>query len=148
MKISKISLAILILICAVGIVAASELPDFKLADGYNDLGNGSYTNEAKNIELDIISGKNIEDLDDYFENDSDVKHTTTPGKLNNTFNFTDGVNEVVGIDELVKINDTSYVIEFWINSNETVPLDNLYDALDEFNKLNNLEPLDPSILDD
>ena len=148
MKISKISLAILILICAIGIVAASELPDFKLADGYDDLGNGSYTNEAKNIKLDIISGKYLEDLDDFFENDSDVKLSTTPGKLNNTFNFTDGVNEAIGVNELVKINDTQYVIEFWINSNETVPLDNLYDALEEFNKLNNLEPIDPSILDD
>ena len=51
MKISKISLTILILICAVGIAAAAELPDIKVAEGYNDLGNGSYFNEAKNIEI-------------------------------------------------------------------------------------------------
>lgn len=147
MKISKISLTILILICAVGIAAAAELPDIKVAEGYNDLGNGSYFNEAKNIEMDIIT-EDLEDLDDYLKNDNDVKYTVTPGKLNYTFNFTDGVNEIVGVNELVKINNKEYLVEFWIDSNENITFDNFYDALDEFNKLNNLEPIDPSILDD
>ena len=147
MKISKITLVILILTCAVGIAAAAEFPDIKVAEGYTDLGNGSYSNEAKNIEMDIIT-EDLEELNDYFENDSDVKYTTTPGKLNYTFNFTDGVNEMVGVNELVKIGDKQYIIEFWIDSNENIPFDNLYDNLDEFNKLNNLEPIDPSTLDD
>lgn len=147
MKISKISLTILILICAVGIAAAAELPDIKVAEGYNDLGNGSYFNEAKNIEMDIIT-EDLEDLDDYLKNDNDVKYTVTPGKLNYTFNFTDGVNEIVGVNELVKINNKEYLVEFWIDSNENITFDNFYDDLDEFNKLNNLEPIDPSILDD
>lgn len=147
MKISKISLTILILICAVGIAAAAELPDIKVAEEHNDLGNGSYFNEAKNIEMDIIT-EDLEDLDDYLKNDSDVKYTVTPGKLNYTFNFTDGVNEIVGVNELVKINNKEYLVEFWIDSNENITFDNFYDALDEFNKLNNLEPIDPSILDD
>ena len=87
-------------------------------------------------------------MDDYLKNDSDVKYTVTPGKLNYTFNFTDGVNEIVGVNELVKINNKEYLVEFWIDSNENITFDNFYDALDEFNKLNNLEPIDPSILDD
>ena len=71
-----------------------------------------------------------------------------PGKLNNTFNFTDEVNDMTGVCELVKINDTNYVIEVWdcsVSGNTT--LDKLYDALEEVNKLNNLEPIDPATLD-
>ena len=117
MKISKISLAILILICAVGIVAAADLSDIKVAEGFDDLGNGSYTNEAKNIEMEIIT-EEFKEMEDYFENDDDVKYTITPGKLNNTFNFTDGVNEMVGVNELVKIGDKKYIVEFWVDSNE------------------------------
>lgn len=145
MKISKISLAILILICAVGIVAAADLSDIKVAEGFDDLGNGSYTNEAKNIEMEIIT-EEFKEMEDYFENDDDVKYTITPGKLNNTFNFTDGVNEMVGVNELVKIGDKKYIVEFWVDSNENVTLDNLYDALEEFNKLNSAEPVNPAIL--
>lgn len=147
MKISKISLAILILICAVGIVAAADLSDIKVAEGFDDLGNGSYTNEAKNIEMEIIT-EEFKEMEDYFENDDDVKYTITPGKLNNTFNFTDGVNEMVGVNELVKIGDKKYIVEFWVDSNENVTLDNLYDALEEFNKLNSAEPVNPAILND
>ena len=38
MKLTKISLAILILICTVGMVAAVELSDIKAAEGFEDLG--------------------------------------------------------------------------------------------------------------
>ena len=149
MKITKISLAILILICTIGIVAAAEVSDFKVADGYKDYTAGSYMNDAENIEIDILDEKDIGDLDDAFENDSDVKYTVTPGKLNNTFNFTDGVNEGFGVLELVKINDKNYVIEVWTTSdNKDITLDKQYDTLEEVNKLNNIEPLDISILDD
>ena len=148
MKITKISLAILILICAIGIASAATIPDIKVADGFKDLGDGSYTNDADNIDIDMMDEKDIKDLKGAFENDSDVKYTTTPGKLNNTYNFTDGVNKLTGVNELVKINDKEYVIEFTVDSIENdVPLDKLYDALEEFNKLNNLEPIDPSTLD-
>ena len=148
MKIAKISIALLILICAIGIVSAVELSDFKVADGYTTLSNGSYNNADETIAIDIISEKEMGDLDDEFENDSDVKYTVEPGKLNNTFNFTDEVNDMTGVCELVKINDTNYVIEVWdcsVSGNTT--LDKLYDALEEVNKLNNLEPIDPATLD-
>ena len=148
MKISKISLAIVILICAIGIAAATDLPDIKVAEGYKDLGDGSYTNEAEHIEMEIMTEKDLEDLNEVFKNDSAVKFTTTPGKLNSTFNFTDGVNEMVGVNEVVKIDNKSYVIEFWKDSHDNVTLDKLFDSLEEFNKLNNLEPINPSNLND
>ena len=86
-------------------------------------------------------------LKSIFENDSGVKYTVVPGKLNNTFNYTDGVNEEVGVDELVKINGKEYVIEFFAYNEDNVSIDKIYDAVEEFNKLNNLTPIDPSILE-
>ena len=82
-----------------------------------------------------------------FENDTGVKYTVVPGKLNNTFNYTDGVNEEAGVDELVKINGKEYVIEFFAYNEDNVSIDKIYDAVEEFNKLNNLTPLDTSILE-
>ncbi|WP_405290549.1 hypothetical protein [Methanobrevibacter sp.] len=147
MKLTKISLAILILICAVGMVAAVEISDIKVAEGFENLGAGNYVNDANNVYIDIINEKEVKPLKSIFENDSNVKHTVVPGKLNNTFNYTDGVNLQAGIDELVKINDKEYVIEFYAYDDDNVSMDKIYDALEEFNKLNNLTPIDPSTLE-
>lgn len=147
MKLTKISLAILILICAVGMVAAVELSDIKAAEGFEDLGEGYFENDANHINIDIIDEKKVKPLKTIFENDTGVKYTVVPGKLNNTFNYTDGVNEEVGVDELVKINGKEYVIEFFAYNEDNVSIDKIYDAVEEFNKLNNLTPIDPSILE-
>jgi hypothetical protein len=61
-----------------------------------------YENDANNINIDIIDEKEVKPLKSIFENDSGVKYTTVAGKINNRFNYTDGVNEQAGIDELVK----------------------------------------------
>ena len=86
MKLTKISLAILILICAIGMVAAVELSDIKAAEGFEDLGEWYYENDANHINIDIIDEKKVKPLKSIFENDSGVKYTVVPGKLNNTFN--------------------------------------------------------------
>ena len=56
---------------------------------------------------------------------------------------------MLGIVELVEIDGKNHVIEFWTdtNANDT-SLDRFYDALEEFNKLNDLTPIDPKTLDD
>lgn len=147
MNLTKISLAILILICAIGMVSAAEISDIKIADGFENLGDGNYENDANHIKLDIMDKKDVNPIKDVFKNDSSVKYTLVAGKLNNTFNYTDGVNEQAGIVELVKINDKEYVIDCYAYNNDTVPLDKIYDALEEFNKLNDLTPVDPSTLE-
>ena len=48
---------------------------------------------------------------------------------------------------MVKINNKEYVVEFTFDTVDNVSLDKIYDALKEFNKLNNLEPIDPATLD-
>lgn len=144
MKISKILIAALILICAIGIVSAAELPDLQVPDTFKDLNGGSYSNEADDIEIDIF---NDTDLKSYFTNDTEAKLTVTPGKINNTFNFTDGINKMFGVCELVKINDQQYVIQFWANDDSSnTSLDRFYDALEQVNKLNDITPEDASTL--
>ena len=137
----------LILICAIGIASAASVSDMKVADGFKDLGEGSYTNDADKINIDIMDEKDIENISGTFENDSAVKYTITPGNLNYTYNFTDGVNEITGVNELVKINNKEYIVEFTFDTVDNISLDKIYDALKEFNKLNNLEPIDPATLD-
>ena len=118
------------------------------ADGYVNLEDGTYGNEAEDIQIDVYNGS-ADELDDYFKNDDDLKISVEKGKLNNTFNFTDGTNNMLGIVELVEIDGKHHVIEFWTdtNANDT-SLDRFYDALEEFNKLNDLTPIDPKTLDD
>ena len=53
-----------ILICTIGIVVAADVSDFKVPEGYENIGNGSYTNDGENIEIDITSEKDLEDLED------------------------------------------------------------------------------------
>jgi hypothetical protein len=144
MKISKILIAALILICAIGIVSAAELPNLQVPDTFKDLGGGSYSNEADNIEIDIF---NDTDLKSYFTNDTATKLTVTPGKINNTYTYTDGTNKQFGVSELVKINGEQYVIQFWADDDSSnTSLDRFYDALEQVNKLNNITPEDASTL--
>ena len=148
MKTAKIILAALILLCTVGMAAAVDIGDMKTTDGYVNLEDGTYGNEAEDIQIDVYNGS-ADELDDYFKNDDDLKISVEKGKLNNTFNFTDGTNNMLGIVELVEIDGKNHVIEFWTdtNANDT-SLDRFYDALEEFNKLNDLTPIDPKTLDD
>ena len=142
MKFSKILIAALLLICAIGIVSAAALPEIQVPNTFKDLGDGSYSNEADGIDIDIY---NDTDLKDHFANDTAVKNTVAAGKINNTYTFTDGVNDISGINELVTINGEQFVIEISTQGNFTdSQLDKFYNALEEVNKLNKLTPEDPS----
>ena len=152
MKSSKIILAALILICAIGIVAAADIDNMKVPDGFEAIGSGGYLNEENiqiNIETESFHDKGVDDLGDYLENDTDDKYTVVPGKINNTFNFTDGVNDVVGLVELVEIDNETWCIHVlcFDELNES-NLDAFTEALEEFNKVNDLTPIDPSTYDD
>lgn len=143
MKISKLVILALMLVCTIGIVSAADLPELKVPDKFTNLDGESYTNQAEGIELEVFG----ENLTEFFTNDTELKFTITPGKINNTFNYTDGTNNMIGISELVTINDKHYVVEVWKESNATdISLDKLYDTLEEVNKLNSLTPEDPSTL--
>jgi len=59
MKINKIGFVLLLLIFAIGIVSTATVSDIKVADGFKDLGDGSYTNDADKINIDIMDEKDV-----------------------------------------------------------------------------------------
>lgn len=140
MKISKILVLGLILVCAVGIVSATDISKLKMPDNYLNLGDGTYGSEVDDVEIDIYA----ENVNEYFKNNTDMNFTVKPGKFNNTFEYTDGINNYIGVSEMVKINNKPMAITFWTESNATVNLDKYYDALKQVNELNNLTPIDPT----
>ena len=79
--------------------------------------------------------------------DSSVNYTIVPGKIKNTFNFTDGVNNMTGIVEIVKIDDKPVAITIWGDiGGKNTDLEKFTSQLEEVNKLNKLEPVDTSTL--
>lgn len=145
MKIAKITILALILLCAVGMVAAADIASMKVANGYENIGNGSYSNVAENIEIDVYDG----DIDDFFDSDDDTRYTVVPGAINNTFNFTDEINNITGIVELVQADGKYFAVTFWTyNDGNSVDLEKYSTAMEEFNKLNNFTALDSKVLDD
>ena len=135
----KILLFVLVLVCTVGIVAAADIGNLKVSDGFDNLGNGSYSNSADKIEIDVFD----KDVDDFFKNSTDVNYTVVPGATPNTFNFTDGVNNETGVVELIELDGKKMTVSFWTDYNGShVDLKKYDDALNNFNKLNNVTPLD------
>lgn len=135
----KILLFVLVLVCTVGIVAAADIGNLKVSDGFDNLGNGSYSNSADKIEIDVFD----KDVDDFFKNSTDVNYTVVPGATPNTFNFTDGVNNETGVVELIELDGKKMAVSFWTDYNgSSIDLKKYDDALNKFNQLNNVTPLD------
>lgn len=135
----KILLFVLVLVCTVGIVAAADIGNLKVSDGFDNLGNGSYSNSADKIEIDVFD----KDVDDFFKNSTDVNYTVVPGATPNTFNFTDGVNNETGVVELIELDGKKMTVSFWTDYNGShVDLKKYDDALNKFNQLNNVTPME------
>lgn len=144
MKISKIFIGALILICAMGVVCATDITKLQMPENYMNLGDGSYGSEVDDVEIDVF----VEDVENSVKNDTSINYTVVPGKIKNTFNFTDGINNETGVLEIVKINNKPAVITFWTETgSNSSDLQRFNDALKEVNKLNKFEPLDPATID-
>ena len=164
MKLSKIMILAITLFLAVGIVAAVDVSDlkapsnFKSDDGYFYETNALGLMDENGVVIDIFTDKDLElaknatnateqSFSDYFVNDTKLKYTVESTDDANIFSFEDGVNELKGYVELVKIGDEQVVIESSVSSNASDDsLNKSLDSLKEFNELNNFELLDPSSL--
>ena len=164
MKLSKIMILAITLFLAVGIVAAVDVSDlkapsnFKSDDGYFYETNALGLMDENGVIIDIFTDKDLElaknatnateqSFSDYFVNDTESKYTVESTDDANIFSFEDGINELKGYVELVKIGDEQVVIESSVSSNASDDsLNKSLDSLKEFNELNNFELLDPSSL--
>lgn len=136
---TKVILAALILFLTIGIVVATNIDDFKVPDGYNALKDGcsAYTtNGDRMIYVEKASG---DYKTDWFTNTSDM---TVCDVGNNTYSYADDRLEIYGYQEIVVIDGVDYIVSVNQNSKLSPGEETLYlKDLQEFNKLNNLEPI-------
>ena len=143
MKISRILITALILICAIGIVSATDINKLQMPSDFTNAGGGTYANDPAGVEIDVYK----DHATDFIKNDSSLKYTVVPGKIKNTFNFTDETNNMTGIVEIVKIDDKPVAITIWGDiGGKNTDLEKFTSQLEEVNKLNKLEPVDASTL--
>lgn len=164
MKISRIAILLMILIFTAGMVYAVDLREFKAPSNFEGDGDGSfyelndfgimdengtsleiYTEEtmketAKQLGID----ENNSEETDFLTNNSALNYTVEPSDEENIFHYTDGVNEIEGYVELVKVGDEKVYIETVLDKGVSEDkIKQSLDVLKEFNKLNDLNPISP-----
>lgn len=137
---TKIVIIGIILLFTIGIVAATNIDDFKVPDGYNNLNDGvaSYTtNMDRMIYVEKVTG---DYKTDWFTNTSDM---TVINVGDNIYSYEDTVLDTYGYQEIVEIDGDTYMVSFDQDSKLSPSEQNSFlDDMKEFNKLNNLEPME------
>lgn len=126
----------------IGAVYAADSTSFTPPENFEDIGDGVYVlyDSLKNAdEILSVVKFNQHDWDDYTTNDTDNKYTVY--KDNNTYNYTDGSVNEIGSFELIEIDGDKFIIDF-AKTGADSDLKDTYDNLLEFNKLNNLTPIE------
>ena len=135
---NKICIALILLIFTMSFVASANVHEFKYpntfkkiddGDGYiNDLGQGMVVYEYDDASKALFLSNHDQYAFEYYED--------------NYYVFADGENNLGGLLEVVSYKGDKYIVI------STILLDNLesesgyiQDNLEEFNKLNNVEPL-------
>lgn len=139
----KIILLLLFAMMIIGVAGAANQTSFKAPTNFEDIGDGVYVlyDSLKNAdEILSVVKYNEHDWADYISNDTGNKYTVYKDK-NNTYNYTDGSVEEVGSFELVEVDGSKFIIDFAKSGKES-DLSNTYANLVEFNKLNNLKPIE------
>lgn len=141
--IRKITLFLLFSIMIIGAASAADQSSFKTPDGFEDLGDGVYVlyDSLKNTdEILSVVKFNQHDWDDYITNDTSNKYVVYEDD-NYTYNYTDGSVNEIGSFELVEVDGEKFIIDFAKTGSDN-DLKYTYENLVEFNKLNNLTPIE------
>ena len=151
----KILILTLVLICTIGITTATDIniSNLKAPDTFSVADDDAFFSADKMIEINIDDVE-LDDLhenddadDNPFKNSTIAKYSVVPGRINNTFNFTDGTTNIIGCVELVKIENQNCIVTVWTNSGDNKTLINdTTNCLKEFNELNDLKPIDTTTL--
>lgn len=126
----------------IGAVSAADQTSFKVQSEFEDLGDGVYViyDAFKNAdEILSVVEFNEHDWKDYTTNDTENKYVVT-GE-NNTYNFTDGSVNEVGSFELIEVDGDKFIVDYAKTGNED-GLNQTFTNLMEFNKLNNVTPIE------
>ena len=146
MKIWKIITAITLLFLILGIVAATDINNLKVPEDWEAVGGGTYHQTSPlgggNGQNMIIEKWSDSLKDEYYQNISDEEYFVID-KENNTFMYTDGYNKNSGSFEVVNIDGENYFVNFWtVDDLDAAEVAKTYQFMMEFNKLNNLEPIE------
>ena len=145
-KITKIIIGISMLFLLLGSAAAFEINTLKTLDDYNAWDNNGYSNYTTNSNRYFLVEK-ITDFDDDFKTEMFTSHPedkyTAELVEGNIYKIADDIFSFYGYQEVVEIDGTNYMVS--INQNSRLSPGEESDFLNdlqEFNKLNNLEPLE------
>ena len=139
MKIEKILLGLLILFLLIGTVSAFDVDSLKNIDDCTKFDDG-FSNYTTHINRYFM----VVPIQEYsaFENATDVGHIVKDVG-DNIFYFEEGVIGVMGYQELVEIDGETYYVSIDQGSKMSPGEEKmLLEDMKEFNKLNNLTPLD------
>lgn len=146
-KMLKKIILIMTIFLIIGSTYATDVDNLQVPDGWESIGSGSYHEISDSPGAG--SGRNMmiqkwyDGLkNEYYSNITD-EHYYVYDNGDNTFNYTDGLNEDYGCFEVVELDGERYFVIFWnvVDADFDSVDVSTYDLLMEFNKLNNLEPV-------
>ena len=134
-NIFKILIGVSILFLILGPVYAADLSDVQLPADFKSESD-FYTDNGE-FELITMEYDKYRDYAPLFTPTQDYQIKSE----NNIHNFTDGELDLVGVFEIVKIDGKQVLIEIVCTKNDDTKIKECHDYLLEFNKLNNVEPI-------
>lgn len=140
----KIIFVLIFSLVAIGSVFAADATSFSVPANFEDVGDGVFVmyDSLKNpIQILSVVEFTEYDAEDYLTNDSDNNYSVFKAD-NDTFNFIDGSVDEEGSFEIIEIDGVKYIVDFAKPGFEDGKFDETFQNLMEFNKLNNITPLD------
>ena len=138
--ITKLIIGISLMLLLIGTVSATNIDDLKTPDDCNALKDGvaAFTNHIDRMFYVEKAGDNYKE--DWFTNTSEM---TVSNVGDNIYLYSDDVLKTYGYQEIVNIDGIDYLISIdQISKLSPSEEKSLLDDMKEFNKLNNLEPVE------
>ena len=140
MKIWKILTGLLLMFLLIGTVTAFEIDSLKTTDDYTDIQDkcATYTTNENRF----IFVEQMNDYADFFVNDTATQFMVIPVE-DNIFYFEDDGIQQYGYQEMVNIDGDYYMVSVnQLSKLSPSEKNEFLKDLQEFNKLNNLEPVE------
>lgn len=146
--IKKIGFGLILGLVLIGVVFAVDSTSFKVPSDFDDIGDGVYVeyDALKNpVQILSVVEYNEHDAEDYMSNDTENNYTVTQGE-NNTFHFVDGSIDEKGSFEIIEVNGAKFIVDFAVRGiGDEKDFNETFNNLLEFNKLNNVTPINVTV---
>lgn len=134
-----------LLVLTIGVAAAADIEKLKMPDGFESTGGGLYsqkdpwTNGGTGFNV-IISEYTDSEFKEWTTNNTEDKYSVV--KTGGYSWFTDSSMKEDGIIEVGEIDGVKYIIVFYATSKAKGGVDQAFEYMMEFNKLNNVKLID------